>query len=34
VATIHDIPTTAALAARLAAEYRTACALPASPALG
>jgi len=33
VATIHDIPTTAALAARLAAEYRAACALPASPAV-
>lgn len=33
VATIHDIPTTAGLAARLAAEYRAACALPASPAV-
>ena len=31
VATIHDIPTTAELAARLAAEYRAACALPVSP---
>ncbi len=33
VATIHDIPTTAELAARLAAEYRAACALPTSPAV-
>ncbi|MDR2240947.1 MAG: nitronate monooxygenase [Zoogloeaceae bacterium] len=33
IATIHDIPTVAELAARLAAEYRAACALPASPAL-
>ncbi len=31
VATIHDIPTTTELAARLAAEYRAACALPVSP---
>jgi nitronate monooxygenase len=34
VATIHDVPPTAELVARLAAEYRTACALPMSPALG
>ncbi len=34
VATIHDVPPTAELVARLAAEYRAACALPASPALG
>ena len=34
VATIHDVPATAELVARLAAEYRAACALPASPALG
>lgn len=34
VATIHDIPATAELVARLAQEYRTACALPVSPALG
>lgn len=34
VATIHDIPTTAELAARLAAEYRAACALPVSAAVG
>ncbi|MBZ0142622.1 MAG: nitronate monooxygenase [Rhodocyclaceae bacterium] len=34
VATIHDVPTTAELVARLAAEYRAACMLPASPALG
>ena len=33
VATIHDVPTAAELAARLAAEYRAACALPASPAV-
>ena len=33
VATIHDIPATAELAARLAAEYRAACALPVSPAV-
>jgi len=34
IATIHDIPSTAELAARLAAEYRAACALPPSAALG
>ncbi len=34
VATIHDVPPTAVLVARLAAEYRAACALPVSPALG
>ncbi len=34
VATIHDIPATAELVVRLAQEYRAACALPASPALG
>lgn len=34
VATIHDVPTTAELVARLGREYRAACALPASPALG
>ncbi len=33
VATIHDIPAASELAARLAAEYRAACALPVSPAL-
>ncbi|MBA3902687.1 MAG: nitronate monooxygenase [Rhodocyclaceae bacterium] len=33
VATIHDIPTTAELVARLATEYRAACALPLSPAV-
>lgn len=33
VSTIHDIPTTSELVARLAAEYRAACALPASPAV-
>ena len=33
VATIHDIPTTSELVARLAAEYRAACALPLSPAV-
>lgn len=33
VATIHDIPTTAELVARLAQEYRAACALPVSPAV-
>lgn len=33
VATIHDIPTVADLAERLVAEYRAACALPASAAL-
>ena len=32
VATIHDIPSTAELAARLAREYRAACAMPPSPA--
>ncbi len=34
VATIHDIPAASELAARLAAEYRAACALPMSSALG
>ena len=34
VATIHDIPTAAELVARLAAEYRAACALPLSPGVG
>ena len=34
VATIHDVPATAELVARLAAEYRAACALPPSPVLG
>ncbi|WP_374264634.1 NAD(P)H-dependent flavin oxidoreductase [Zoogloea sp.] len=34
VATIHDAPPVAALCERLAAEYRAACALPPSPALG
>ena len=34
VATIHDVPPAAELVARLAAEYRAACALPVSPALG
>ena len=33
VATIHDVPPAAELVARLAAEYRAACALPASPVL-
>jgi len=33
VATIHDIPTVATLAERLAAEYRAACALPMSAAV-
>lgn len=33
VATIHDVPTTAELVARLAQEYRAACALPPSAAL-
>lgn len=33
VANIHDVPTVAELAARLAEEYRLACALPLSPAL-
>lgn len=33
VATIHDIPTVAALVERMAAEYRQACALPPSGAL-
>ena len=33
VATIHDIPTVTGLAARLAQEYRSACALPVSAAL-
>lgn len=33
VATIHDVPTVAALADRLAAEYRAACELPMSAAV-
>jgi nitronate monooxygenase len=33
VATIHDIPGVAELVERIAAEYRTACALPPSPAV-
>src|SRR6478735_2363156 len=33
IATIHDVPSVADLAERLAAEYRAACAVPASPAL-
>ena len=33
VATIHDIPTVAALVERIAGEYAAACALPPSPAL-
>jgi len=33
VATIHDVPSVAALVERIAAEYRAACALPPSPAL-
>lgn len=33
VATIHDVPPVAELCARLATEYRAACALPPSPAL-
>ncbi|MDB5730895.1 MAG: 2-nitropropane dioxygenase [Variovorax sp.] len=34
VATIHDIPAVADLVARIAAEYRAACAIPPSSALG
>ena len=34
VATIHDVPPAAELVARLAAEYRAACALPLSPGVG
>ncbi len=34
VATIHDVPPATELAARLAAEYRAACALPLSPGVG
>jgi len=34
VATIHDTPTVRTLCDRLAEEYRAACALPPSPALG
>lgn len=34
VATIHDTPTVRALCDRLAEEYRAACGLPPSPALG
>jgi nitronate monooxygenase len=33
IATIHDVPSVAELVERLAAEYRAACAVPASPAL-
>jgi nitronate monooxygenase len=33
VATIHDVPAVAELVARMAADYREACLLPASPAL-
>lgn len=33
VATIHDVPSARELCDRLAAEYRTACALPPSPAV-
>jgi nitronate monooxygenase len=33
IATIHDVPTVGELVGRLAAEYRAACAVPASPAL-
>jgi nitronate monooxygenase len=33
IATIHDVPSVAELVGRLAAEYRAACAVPASPAL-
>jgi nitronate monooxygenase len=33
VAAIHDVPTVAALADRLAAEYRAACLMPMSPAV-
>jgi nitronate monooxygenase len=33
IATIHDVPSVAELAGRLAAEYRAACAVPASPAV-
>jgi nitronate monooxygenase len=33
IATIHDIPTVEALAQRLVAEYRAACAVPSSAAL-
>ena len=33
IATIHDVPSVAELVARLAADYRAACAVPASPAL-
>ena len=34
VATLHDVAPAAELVARLAAEYRAACAQPLSPALG
>ena len=33
VATIHDVPTVAELAQRIAQEYRAACAVPISAAL-
>ena len=33
IATIHDVPSVAELVGRLAAGYRAACAVPASPAL-
>ena len=33
IATIHDVPSIGELVERLAAEYRAACAVPASPAL-
>ena len=33
ISTIHDVPSVAELVERLAAEYRAACAVPASPAL-
>ncbi len=33
IATIHDVPSVGELVGRLAAEYRAACAVPASPAV-
>jgi nitronate monooxygenase len=33
IATIHDVPSVAELVERLSAQYRAACAVPASPAL-
>ena len=33
IATIHDVPSVGELVGRLAADYRAACAVPASPAL-